>query len=1087
MNSYESLIEQLDHFIKKYYLSIILKGVLLFLAFIVSLYLIYSLSEFKFYFPTWVRWILLISFVLFALFSFIKLLLIPILQYLKLSKGLSHQQAAEIIGEHFSEVQDKLLNILQLKSNQSIAGSQELLEAGIQQKINQISWIPFKNAVDLKKNKRFLRYAIPPLLILIALILIAPKILSESNARLIQPYKTFEKPAPFNITIENKSLKVAQFADAEIPILVQGEILPDKLEWVQNGKSYPITKTDANHFVYKALQVENDIKFRIYANGFFTKEYTLKVLKKALVSNFSVSLKYPAYTQRKEEKLKNTGDFIVPEGTQISWFLSTQNVQKIQVQFKGEKPLSLTKKQDVFTFSKRILVNTSYKIYAFNADNPQGDSALYTITTIADQFPTIQVEQIIDSNQKAQLFFMGNASDDYGISKLVFHASIKNDKNQIKKTIETPIPFKQAAISDFTHTFNLNSLQLQAGEEVEYYFIVWDNDAIHGRKSTKSSVFVYQIPSVKSLKEHEVANNTNIKSDIQSAGKDIQQLAKEMESFKEKILTKKNLGWEDKKEAEDLIKKHEQLKDDLQDIKNKYEENIKSQDLYKKVNPDIQDKQEKINEMMDKLLSQEMQDILKELQELLQKYQQKDAFENIENMQMSNDRIQNELDKMLELFKKLEFEQKASDVAQELEDLSKKQEDLMKQPNAENQQKLNEQFQDISKDLEQLDKLNQQQNNKIDLEPSKQMQEDVQKSMNQAQQNLENNQTQPAENQQNKASQGMAKMAANIRGQMSKMQKEQHLEDINTIRRILSNLLIFSKDQESLMMRTRKISPFDVKYGNLVQEQQNLRVEYAIIEDSLVALSKRVFQLKPFITDELYKLKRDLNKSINLLEDRNPGPATASQQYAMTSANNLALMLSETMNQMQLAMQMPGQGSESGSEPKIPGPGDLKKLQEQLGQDIQKLGNQLKQGQSGTEMSKELAEMAQRQAVIREALRKMKEQMSQEQKNKSKIDQLIDDLDKNETDIVNKRITQQTLLRQKNIETRMLDFEKSMRDQGEKEERKSQTAQDIPGAIPPEIEEFLKKKGQNLNISRKLPPELKPFYKKLVDKYYNTK
>jgi len=43
------------------------------------------------------------------------LILPPLLSWLKLSHSLTHDEAAEIIGKHFHDVNDKLLNTLQLK------------------------------------------------------------------------------------------------------------------------------------------------------------------------------------------------------------------------------------------------------------------------------------------------------------------------------------------------------------------------------------------------------------------------------------------------------------------------------------------------------------------------------------------------------------------------------------------------------------------------------------------------------------------------------------------------------------------------------------------------------------------------------------------------------------------------------------------------------------------------------------------------------------------------------------------------------------------------------------------------------------
>lgn len=1091
MNSYDTLIQQLDQFIRKFYLSKMVKGLLLFVASVLSVYLLLSIGEFAFYFSTTLRWILSIGFILLSLFSLVYWVLIPLSNYLKIGKILSHQEAAKIIGQHFPEVKDKLLNILQLNSDQASSGSQELLQASIQQKIQQISWIPFTQAVDLKENNKLLRYAIPPILLLLGIIFIAPNILTESNARLSQPAKAFQKPAPFDFKIDSKDLKVQQFKDAAVTIKVNGKILPTKIEWLQNGQRYLTTNFDANTFTYNVLNVQEDVKFRLLANGFYSDEYTLKVVKKPIVSNITLTLEYPAYTQKKKENIQNIGDVIIPAGTKIHWNLSAKNTQKLSFQFQQEDLLYLSKENNAFKISKTVFSDITYKIIAYNTDMPQGDSVLYSITVIEDQHPAILVDPIIDSNQLTQLFFIGSASDDYGISKITFTAYVKNEKDQIKKTIQNIIPTQTKTIADFTYRFDLNPLQLQAGEKVEYFFTVWDNDGIKGSKSTKSGVFVYTVPTVTELKQQELSNNQKIKSSLSSTSKEVKKLSNELKAFKEKILTKKNLSWEDKKEAQNLLEKHEKLKEELKDIKEKYDENLKNQDLFKETDQEILEKQDLLQKMFDDLLSQEMQNMMKELEELIEKFQQNNAFEKLENMQMSNDKLNKELDKMLELFKKLELEQKATDIAQSLEDLAKKQDQLQQQPDAQKQDQLNQEFQNIKKDFEHLEKLNKQQKDHLDLDKSSEKKNEIEKDMQQAKENLDKNQQQPAKKNQQDASEGMKQMAQNMRSQMMQAEMQQHAEDINTIRRILSNLLNFSKDQEDLMLRVKKTNEYDTKYSQLVQEQHHLQQESVIIEDSLNALGKRVFQLQSFITDELYKLKRDLKKSTNLLESRQRGPATAAQQYAMTSANNLALMLSEVMNQMQEQLNKmsgsAGNCSNPGGESPKPSPGDLKKLQEQLGQDLQKMGQQIKEGKSGTEINKGLAEMTQRQAAIREALRKLKENMSQQQKKDSQIDQLIDELEKNETDIVNKKINQQTILRQKNIETRMLELEKSVREQDEKDERNAQGAKDIPVTTPAQLEEFLKKQKSNVNMSKSLPPELKPFYRKLVNRYYLNK
>jgi hypothetical protein len=89
--------------------------------------------------------------------------LFPLFKLFKLQKGIDYKQASQIIGSHFSEVNDKLINFLQLAENNQPS---ELLIASIEQKGKTLQPIPFSNAINFKKNTKYLPWAIIPLLFL---------------------------------------------------------------------------------------------------------------------------------------------------------------------------------------------------------------------------------------------------------------------------------------------------------------------------------------------------------------------------------------------------------------------------------------------------------------------------------------------------------------------------------------------------------------------------------------------------------------------------------------------------------------------------------------------------------------------------------------------------------------------------------------------------------------------------------------------------------------------------------------------------------------------------------------------------------
>jgi hypothetical protein len=83
----------------------------------------------------------------------------------------------------------------------------DLILAGIDQKASEIKLVPFKAAINLNQNSRYLRYALPPLLLLFILLFAAPSLLIDSTERLIYNGKEFIKPSPFQFSVTNEKLE----------------------------------------------------------------------------------------------------------------------------------------------------------------------------------------------------------------------------------------------------------------------------------------------------------------------------------------------------------------------------------------------------------------------------------------------------------------------------------------------------------------------------------------------------------------------------------------------------------------------------------------------------------------------------------------------------------------------------------------------------------------------------------------------------------------------------------------------------------------------------------------------------------------
>jgi hypothetical protein len=329
---------------------------------------------------------------------------------------------------------------------------------------------------------------------------------------------------------------------------------------------------------------------------------------------------------------------------------------------------------------------------------------------------------------------------------------------------------------------------------------------------------------------------------------------------------------------------------------------------------------------------------------------------------------------------------------------------------------------------------------------------------------------------------------------MDSMAMEQMGEDVNALREILENLIQISFNQEDLLSDYNEVNNNDPKYNSYIKAQQNLKDDMAIIADSLKALAKRQMSVKPFVMKELKVIDKTIDESLASMENRQKSSALQSQQLSMTAMNNLALLLGESLEQMQQQMMsMQANGQSSCSNPGKPGSGSkpmnsMKGLQEQLNQQLQDMRDGKKpgkQGQGGQSMSESLARMAAEQAAIRKRMEQYRDQLKSETgKGDGDVSKMIDDMEQTEKDIVNNRITQETLKRQQEILTRLLKSEKAEQQREEEQRRESQEAKNAKISSPDELFEFYKLKNREVELLKTLPPNLKPFYKNKVSEYF---
>lgn len=1114
--NYQILIGKLDEFIRKYYKNQLIRGALYGTGLLLGFFLLVAVLEYFGHFDTTVRTVLFYSFLLGTAAILGRFICIPLFRLYRIGKIISHEQAAAIIGRHFSNVSDKLLNVLQLHNAGGDNASRDLVEASINQKIKELRPVPFTAAIDLSQNRRYAKYALVPLLVLIVILFTNAGIITDSTTRLVNHGTYFEKQAPFRFLVQNSSLQAVEQHDFPLEVKLTGTEIPRDVFITIDGAEYRLDKESNIEFGYTFRNLQKDVKFRLSADGFSSQEYTLKVLPNPIVLNFDVKLSYPKYLSKKDETLRNTGDLVVPAGTKVSWIFSTRATSSLRLNFSDSTVRLQPQGEDRFVYSDVLMASKTYSVRTANQFLNSTDSISYNINVIPDLYPAIQVEEKKDSVFSQRLYFKGEVKDDYGFTSLSFNYrrlaqagdSVKPDESL--KSVRLPVN-PTLTQDQFVHFWDISRIGIEPGQEIEYYFEISDNDGVHGAKSTRTQRMLFRAPSQKELAEKNDRNNEELKADLEKSITDAKQLQKEIDAMYKKVMEKKSLNWEDKKKIQDLIDKQKDLQQQVDQVKQEQQQNALQQQEYQKDDQSLLDKQQQIQELFDQLMNDDMKKQLEQLQKLLDNLNKDQAQQELEKMKLSNKDLEKDLDRTLELFKQMQVQEKMQQAIDNLREQAKQQEQQSQQsldkkadPDKlkQQQENTNKQFQELRQELDKIEQLNQELSEPQNIENTDMQELEIQQQQQQSSQSLGQKQKDKASKQQKNAAEKMNQLADQLQQQLNQMQ--QPAEDAEQLREILENLIQLSFDQEALMDKLKKTPVSSPQYPSVAREQNKLKDNAAMIEDSLMALSRRQPKISSMVNKEISKINNNMEKSIEHLADRQSPDAMNRQQQAMTSINNLALMLDESLQQMMQQMnqqnKMQGNGSckKPGGKGQKPSMSSLRQMQQKLNQQMQQMQQGMQQGkgkggqkgQNGQDggMSEELARLAAQQEMIRNMLREAM-QNGQDKDNKGGSrpgGNMESKMEETEVDLVNKRITAETMKRQQEILNKLLDYEKAEKEREMDQKRKSEEAKKQQISNPDAFFEYNRLKQKEAELLKTVPAGLSPFYKSKVNEYFNS-
>ena len=1060
---------------------------------------------------------ILISGLLIILFVFI----INVLIEQNKIKRYSWSKLARSAGKLAFPKSDVIINAFQLEKSNSPIESNSLSNSyidGISKKLNRL------NLKKLFPTKLSEFWKMINLLILsLGMIMIVLFWNSTSNAmiRWGHPYHEFEVPKPFYIEGITRNIHLLGGESSPLNFKAFGQV-PDSLylELIPSSNDTSIlfimNKDSNGLYTYEVEEVYEDYRYRAYSpaeyfwqawDKIITPYYYISVTDRPIMEEFTIKISPPDYSGLPISIQKaNQSDVNALIGTSIRIDLkSNRKLKKGYLSLNKQKtPLKIKGKRAAggFIFKEDALLTILLEDHRGITNQNPIPYHLQIIPDLKPEMSIIQPQPLLELGTEQQIPIQIKIEDDFGFSTLQIGYEIKRPsyiENQSQISI-FPIYISDPKVlsQEIKSIWKLNEYNLMPEDEVHYHFELYDNDKVSGPKKSISNTYIARLPSLGDLFASIEEKEDKMVDDLIMSSNEIDKIQDQLKNLELEMLKSDKIDWAQKQQIEETLSKIQEETEALKNIAESMEAINQAAEKHELFSNELMLKFSELRELVNEILDPELMNDLDEIKKALDKMNTKELMKAMENLSSNLDNVEQQLDRFLDIFKRIKAEQKLNETVQRLDKLVEQQEqinDKIQELNSESDKNLLEQL-----SFDEKRNSNEFSNIREIMEEAANAMGEFDKESSQALEDLERsraaneteslmNQTirQLQKNRKEMAKQKSASALGNIKNIQSEMNEIKNQFEKNTtqemtlkFQKIMKDLLELSKNQESLEKITKSMPRNSQRLGEMAGKQQFIQNQLTKIVSEIIELSKKTFAVTPKIGQGMGMANNHMEEAKKRLAERNGRGAANNQKSAMEGLNSAILAVSQSMNQMQST------GSASGFEQ------FLKRMQQMSGQQqginnesmqlaLGQLSSSIKEGLMGRLLSQQQQVQKNLQQLMNESKKSGEDGLGDLQGISKEIEDVINDFQK-------RRYNQQTKERQQRILSRMLDSQKSMTQRGFKEERKAETANEIiyegPSGLPLDY-------GQRRNLAMEaLNQSLKAGYSRdyqtMIRRYFNS-
>jgi len=902
-------------------------------------------------------------------------------------------------GEIVSSIQ-----ISQIPENNREGYAKELINAFIESTEKKFEHSEIKKFLD----KRFLNWSLFFFFISLIFALLFPAFLPGRfwfalNHKI--EYNVIPQSGRFN---QNENI--------ELGINLLGPYLPDKVTLVYKTKDIvkrfglPVVDGNAN----KRIEIIEPFDYYFEFAGMKSSEYKIVVIEPIYLKELTFSLHYPEYTKLRDE-IKSDRQLIVPAGTEVEIRGKASQILK-QAKFLFNDTTELTCDKESFSGRFKITTSGKAKLMIIGENSYNEEISIYAIPDLAPLIEVFLPGYNINMPPDMRITLGIKCSDDYGLNKV-------NLNYQFNEPKEIGLRFKKGSADDtIFYEWDLNELRMLPGDRVSYFVEVQDNG---GQKAKSKTYFIY-FPTMEQIYEEVKGREEMVQSDLKNLEDTHQEGMNEIKRLEEKLKRERELSWLDNEKLKEVINKEENVLNKIEDWQNELKNTIEKLKSGILLDQKSIERLQEITKILQEIAPEELKRALENVKQAMNKNPE-ELKKAMEQLKEAQEELAKALERTLELLKRYQQEEKLKELAEKAGKLSEQAEDLKGIEELKGMEGLKKSLDSLFRAIDSLaSEINK-------LSESEGLEQEISEQLKQASKQARS-MSQGENLSPEDLKKGLNKLSTDLQRLYEDLTKGRAANLRRNLLETLNQLVELSKLEEDLL-KLEKIDP---------DRQSEIAIATKEVAESLYAQQVKSLYVGP-------EIGKRLSKALKEMELASLNPANTGKFHAQEAMKQLNLASLSMIQSLKKAVE--GSGSSTGMDEFLKNLSSLAQNQMGIGQSIFSLFPIPASGLTPEQMA-QIQRLAGKQRELRQALESLKGS-PEAGRFQELLDNLAQEMKETEEALYQYRIDRKLIERQQLIISRLLDAERSIRQEDWTKERKSKPAEDIkhpsPASLPEEL------------------------------------